>query len=240
MRRILSVVGAAVLAVGVVAPASGAAPRWATWASTNWSGYVVQRSGVHSVAGTWIVPMVARTTRPSFSATWIGIGGFTERQLVQVGTEQDSADGVTTYSAWWEILPYPQQLIGMTVRPGDRMRATIAATSAGWRMTLRDVTTGRGFSTVVAGGSGGVLAGHSAEWIEEPPMTPWGATTLADFRAVTFDDGLLNGSNPRLTSSEAGRIVRRGVVVAMPSVPDSTRDGFTIRYGSSVPPAPRG
>ena len=49
---------------------------------TNWAGYIVAsdlqnpQSSVTSVTASWIVPTVTISSQDTFSAVWIGIGGF--------------------------------------------------------------------------------------------------------------------------------------------------------------------
>ena len=62
--------------------------------SSNWAGYVSERGPFTSVTGHWTVPSVS-TAWYGFSAVWLGIGGVSDNDLIQVGTEQDSRNGRT-------------------------------------------------------------------------------------------------------------------------------------------------
>ncbi|MGA2037489.1 MAG: G1 family glutamic endopeptidase [Acidimicrobiales bacterium] len=163
----------------------GGATR-ATWASSNWSGYA-ETGHFTTVSGSWTVPsVVAGHQSPSsawYSATWLGIDGFTNSNLIQTGTEQDYYGGSAHYSAWWEILPTAETRIPDSVAPGDVMDANIVQTptqvSVGggrfgrgrgtteyeWTITLRDVTHPWSFTTTQVYGG----AGSSAEWVVEAP-----------------------------------------------------------------------
>lgn len=73
----------------------------AGWSSSNWSGYAETSAAPFSgVTGDWTVPTVTGPNG-SYSATWIGIDGFTNSSLIQTGTEQDYVNGNAQYSAWW-------------------------------------------------------------------------------------------------------------------------------------------
>ena len=73
----------------------------AGWASSNWSGYAETSFAPYSsITGDWTVPAVTGPNG-SYSATWIGIDGFTNSSLIQTGTEQNYLNGSTQYSAWW-------------------------------------------------------------------------------------------------------------------------------------------
>lgn len=73
----------------------------AGWSSSNWSGYAETAGTPFSgITGDWTVPAVIGPNG-SYSATWIGIDGFTNSSLIQTGTEQDYLNGSARYSAWW-------------------------------------------------------------------------------------------------------------------------------------------
>jgi len=81
--------------------------KGATTSSTNWSGYAVetnftrpQSGAVTDVIGTWKVPTVVATPQDSYSATWVGIDGYSSNSVEQLGTEHDSIGGKAVYSAW--------------------------------------------------------------------------------------------------------------------------------------------
>src|SRR5690349_12425752 len=66
--------------------------------SSNWAGYVVensssQKGAVSDVKGTWTVPTLSCSSTNSYSAAWVGIDGFTDRTVEQIGTEQDCLNG---------------------------------------------------------------------------------------------------------------------------------------------------
>ena len=70
---------------------------------------------------------------------------FDNGDLIQTGTEADYYNGSAHYTAWWEILPAAATVIpSITVRPGDRMTASITKGSGSdWTITITDTTNGR-------------------------------------------------------------------------------------------------
>jgi len=87
--------------------------------STNWSGYVaaVRTSIVTCVEASWVEPRITCPARGDQAvAIWIGIDGFSSRQigvpptasLVQIGTQANCHEGVAFHDAWHEILPAEQ------------------------------------------------------------------------------------------------------------------------------------
>lgn len=209
------------------------------WASSNWSGYALASAvpgTYHQVSGQWIVPTVSGH-KSSASASWIGIDGFNNANLIQTGTEQDIVHGHAQYYAWWEILPASETPIAMAVSPGDVMSASIAqVSSTQWTIRITNKTTGQVFSTTQTYTG----PGQSAEWIVEAPTIGSHIASLASYGTTTFDQTSVNGMNPGLMTREGGYMIQHHHVVSVPSRPDGERDGFNIRYGTTMPPAPSG
>ena len=232
----LMVLAASLGPVPTAAPAvhNGLAQAAATglgWASPNWSGYAVTAGPYTSATGTWVVPAVAATITPTFSSTWVGIDGFANSSLIQVGTAQNSRDGEAFYSAWWEILPAVSQTITtVSVEPGDTIAATITqVTTDTWTITLVNRTTGAAFSTTQAYTG----PGASAEWIQEAPTVAGRVTTLARYGSTTFT-ATANGRTPALALRNGGLMVQNGRHVSVPSVPDTATGRFTV-HAAAVP-----
>ncbi len=106
-----------------------------SYTSTNWSGYAVTGAtgSVTSVNGSWTVPAVtAGTSRTTtyYSAFWVGIDGFSSSTVEQTGTISQIQGSTATYYAWYEFYPNPMYQISMTVKPGDKMFATVTYTGA--------------------------------------------------------------------------------------------------------------
>jgi hypothetical protein len=208
----------------------------AGWASSNWSGYA--KAGSYTkVTGAWVVPSVAASSKPTYASQWVGIDGFNNGRLIQTGTETDYYNGSAHYSAWWEILPAAETVIpSIAVHPRDHMTASIVkGTGSSWTITIKNTTTGASYTTkrTYTG------PGSSVEWIEEAPTVGGHQATLARYSSPdTFDPGTANGANPRLKAADGGVMIRRGVRISTPSVPDADTDGFNMAYGSTAPQPP--
>ncbi len=217
--------------------------------SNNWSGYnqgtVEQGSKLfNQIAGDWNVPTATQHTagQAENSASWIGIGGgcvdagctATDATLIQTGTEQDvAANGTASYSAWWEIIPAPSLTIStLAVHPGDHMHASIAELvpfSEVWTITLQDVSTGQSFSQTVPYPSSHL----TAEWITETPTlistSGTGLAAMPNLSGATFSSAKTNSANAGLKASEEIQLVSSsGQVLATPSAPNGTADGFSV------------
>ena len=162
--------------------------------STDWAGYIVTPELANSsqqVAGinaSWTVPRVSVVSSDAYSSAWIGIGGHSEKTLIQVGTEQDSTNGQEFYSAWYEMLPDKAVRINtINVAPGDEVTASITLVNPDinqWAIRIHDVTSGQGFYRTFMYNSTRL----SAEWILERPHINNKISSLADFGSITFED----------------------------------------------------
>lgn len=195
IRRVVVVLAAAlVLALPGVA---GAASLKAT--SSNWAGYAARRAGVDfkRVSGAWTVPAVdcSATSQATYSANWVGLGGYaTDAQaLEQLGTESDcGADGKATYEGWFEVVPDVASTAKLTIRPGDRVFAsvTVAPRTKVVTLTLANLTRRTKATKTVEADTVDL---SSAEWIVEAPSLCLGdassscrQTSLAKFGSTGF------------------------------------------------------
>jgi len=195
-----------------------------SWSASNWSGYA--EAGTYSgLSGTSTVPTVAASASPTYSSTWVGIDGFTNSKLIQVGTEQDYYGGSAHYDAWWEILPAPESVLAPSsypVSPGNRMKAAIyenAATTTVlsgttptvehlWDIVISDVTKGWTVTTVQAYNG----PTTSAEWIHEAPIVNGAVSTLAHYAvaAPTATGDFDNAGIRHVILATGGSAVFRG------------------------------
>ncbi|HEX9343028.1 MAG TPA: G1 family glutamic endopeptidase [Actinomycetota bacterium] len=207
----------------------------ASWASGNWSGYA-KTGAYHSATARWTVPTAARTARPTYSSSWVGIDGFNNSNLIQTGTEQDYFNGSAHYAAWWEILPAAETVIpSITVHPGDVFTASVSQNSGtSWTIRITDTTTGATFSTTRTYTG----PGTSVEWIQEAPTVGGAIARLAHYGQATFDPGTANGANPALAATDGGVMIQNNRQVSTPSNPDTDTDGFNAAYGATTPSPP--
>ncbi len=204
------------------------------YTSTNWSGYLIASQNFTAVSGSWTATRPAGIGNTiSADSTWIGIGGVSASDLIQVGTQNIIApNGQVQTSAFYEILPAAEQSIAsLTVSPGDAMSAAIAQVSPGqWSITITDATTGQTYSTTVVYAS----SLSSAEWIEEDPSFSNNRQIPFDsFGEATFTGALTtaNGSSVNLAGGNAQPITmvnRSGQVVAAPSAINAGGTGFQV------------
>ncbi len=180
--------------------------------SSNWAGYAVHRPGVsfRVVSATWTQPTATCVPgQPSFSAVWVGLGGYkvTADALEQVGTEVDcNATGQVVSSAWYEAVPAPSKTVSLAVAPGDVVHASVTVSGHTVVVDLDDLTRHHSFHKTL---NSAQIDVSSAEWIVEAPSECVSASAcqalpLADFGSVTF-----HSATALSTRGGAGSIVDR-------------------------------
>jgi hypothetical protein len=229
--------------VHVVAPRVGVN----TNQSSNWSGYnigadypgVPTGTTFKSISGEWTVPTATQHTtgQAEDSASWVGIGGgcvedsctVTDNTLIQAGTEQDvSSTGQASYDAWWEIIPETETEISLPVTAGNKVQVNISesSTPGSWTIVIKNLTTKKSFSTTQTYSS----SMDTAEWIEETPLEIGGGGTgiaaMPNLTKVKFEEGLLNGANPKFATIDEMQLSNNGQILATPSSPNKTLNGF--------------
>ena len=180
--------------------------------SVNWSGYADAESAsktVSSVSGNWIVPAVHCPPAPyqnsdAFLANWVGIDGFSDSTVEQLGTATQCFEGVTYYYVWYEMYPAGTVEEGTTAcinnnvdcpQPGDRISASVSVTPAAsgennYTLKLTDHTNPAENFSVTQQCAATTCVDSSAEWIVERPAfgLAFGPQILplADFRKTFF------------------------------------------------------
>jgi hypothetical protein len=238
MRKMAGVASTAGAASGVLVPAhvGQVLPMQnADTSSLNWSGYAVTAAAgqtITAVTQSWIVPTV-KNVPAGFSSTWAGIGGYSSTDLIQAGTESDTAQ--TPY-AWYEILPASETPITAgcigdvtcTVRPGDAMTVSIQSTGgSGWTISMTNPRWTWSLNLVYPS------TFSSAEWILEAP-TVGAQTVIANVGTQLFTNGspgntfTMNGTTKSIGQGNPVRILLSPGLVneATPSSLNSSGTAF--------------
>ena len=218
------------------APSNPSPSSPATYTSTNWAGYMATTGNYTAISASWVAPSVSGNgVSTSADATWIGIGGVTTADLIQVGTQNVvTASGQVSTGAFYEMLPdVSQNVPSLTISPGDSITASLVETSAGqWTISLTDETSGQSFTDNVAYTS----SNSSAEWIEEDPSFSDGQLVpLDNFGTTTFSDGSTTSNNSalNLSSSNASQITlvdKSGQDEATTSAITGGGEGFSVTW----------
>ena len=263
-----SLLGIAACASVAAGLALGATPAQGTTTydavtSPNWSGYVAtagKGNAFTSVVGSWQVPAISATPTQTLAGFWVGLDGFSDGTVEQLGTASyytpppsgSSSPGSYTYYAWYEMYPqYPFLISTMPITPGDWINASVtylgtAAGGADFRLTMQDTTT-RSIFTIDQTSSYDQLVSpadlrSSAEWIAESPgLSNGGISSLANFGTVTFANasatlnGTDTGSISNFTNSAIQLVSGVGGYGATPSPLNADGNGFTVTVGGASP-----
>jgi hypothetical protein len=213
---------------------SGSSQTTTSYTSTNWSGYLATGGYYTAVSGSW------QATNPtgngmttSADGTWIGIGGVSSNDLIQVGTQNIvSASGQVSTAAFYEMLPASSTTItSLTITPGDQMTASINEVSSGqWTISITDNTTNQTYSINVTYSS----SNSSVEWIEEDPsyssrhLIPFDNFQTAEFNNTAT---ISNSDSLNLNSSDAQPVTmvnQSNQPIATPSAINSAGTGFSV------------
>ena len=225
--------------------AIGGAPRIRNkdGTSKNWSGYAVQTNlksplpdSVSNVKGTWSVPAVT-TDSPAttYSSIWIGIDGYSDSTVEQLGTEQDWTSSGPVYYAWVEMYPKAAYLIhGFPVVAGDEISAEVRYVGNGqFTLSMNNITSGASYSTTLRAKN---AKRQSAEWIVEAPSSK-GVLPLADLGTVSFTNcsATVNGhtgsvSNSAWQKDAITMTTANGVVKARPSALSPDGSSFSVTW----------
>jgi Peptidase A4 family len=164
--------------------------------SSNWAGYAVTGSTAVTSAFTrvfaaWPQPKATCVPgQPTYSAFWVGLGGFNagSQALEQVGTEADcSVTGQASYAVWYELVPAAPVSVKLAIKPGDSVVASVAVSGRNVTVKISNYTRKKSFTKKLTMKSPDL---SSAEWIAEAPSTCTGGACLplplANFGTVTF------------------------------------------------------
>jgi peptidase A4-like protein len=227
----------------MVSKLSGAAQE----TSENWSGYAATGSNgaYSSVASSWTQPsVVCSAGQNTYSAYWVGLDGYSDQTVEQIGTEANCVSGKAVYSAWYEMYPQnPYELglslpvaVGSTItasvqyNPGTtiKTRFNTRTTKASFTLTLSNTTTGRSFTTTVTARN---QANRSSAEVIAEALYSNGILPLSNFGTVNFTSSLVNGTALGAATGLQDIIMQdpHGMI-ATPSAFDTTNQNFSVTW----------
>jgi hypothetical protein len=102
------------------------------------------------VSASWTQPAATcRPGQPSYSAFWIGLGGYHggAQKLEQAGTEVDcTRGGAAVNYAWLELVPADPVNVRLRVSAGDAISARVSVSRDRVSVTIANLTTQRTYS----------------------------------------------------------------------------------------------
>ncbi len=212
--------------------------------SINWSGYAAETNfnnpahTVTKVAGTWIVPTISRPTNNTntYCSIWVGIDGFSDGTVEQIGTEHDWSRGRQQNYAWFEMYPnYPYEIVGFPVNIGDSISASVQYMGNNVYQLYMINNTHHVYITIpysYTRSSAGLRT--SAEWIVEAPYDNT-VLPLSHFSPVQFSNcsatiGNVNETLSQTTHQPLTMITTTDIAKAVPSAIIAQTNGFSVTW----------
>ncbi len=227
---------------GAAKPVHGTATSYPT---LNWSGYADASAtstadDFTNVSGRWTIPAVTcpsgdYSTTGAYISNWVGIDGFSDSTVEQLGTGAQCYEGQLYYYVWYEMFPAGTVEEGTTAcinynvncpQPGDQISASVTVTPGtdgnnNYALSLTDYTRPQESFSVTATCAATTCVDSSAEWIvERPAYEPIAGlfqfVPLVYYGRTGFESGSLVANGRR--SSVGGF---PGAVYSIPMVDDS-------------------
>lgn len=135
-----------------------------------------------TIGALWDAPAATAPDSGYGLLSWVGIGGWPDGGLTQIGTWHRFSDtGDLTISAWWEWFPDGSLYCDeFDISPGDALGATVTGTSSSTATyTFGNITKNLHMSIPMTAPNGYPFIGDTAEWMLE---RPGGTQPLCNFQ----------------------------------------------------------
>ena len=208
--------------------------------SSNWVGISTRNFAATSVQASWTVPAWSDARRHSSVGNWVGLGGSTSKQLIQVGTvTMTNRDGNAATRAFWERLPANASL-GATISPGTKVTARIVRDGTdAWKLEMlkfgSDFVLLKKILRVPATQIAGIES--SADVITERITGSHGLVRLAPFGQTVFTGIQINHTklaNLPVNNLTADALTHRYRTVAAAYYEPSKPDAMKVRERTSA------
>jgi hypothetical protein len=160
--------------------------------SFNWSGYAdtsTTSQEFTKVSGSWTAPSVTCSAEDQITSDWVGLDGFNSGTVEQLGTIGWCYKGTATYFTWYEMYPAGTVEVGLTLKPGDKIAASVTRTGTSYALKLTDSTTTGNNISKTATCALATCLDTSAEWISERPSFSIGVVPQAHYNAFKITSG---------------------------------------------------
>jgi hypothetical protein len=213
--------------------------------SRNWAGYAVTPTAsttpiVISVFGTWTQPTITCPEPNAAAYFWVGLDGWNNNTVEQIGSWGRCVNGNPVYEIWWEMYPDPPNII-RAINPGDVLTASVGYSPGAntYILSITNRTQQNGFSTVQTCPAGQTCNNNSAEWIAEAPGNP--TVPLANYGQVTFSGASFIDANGATHTPNPGTPWLRtqitqasgGTTYATPGATSSDGRVFTVTWNNA-------
>jgi hypothetical protein len=161
-------------------------------AAFNWSGYADTATRAQTftkVSGSWTVPSVTCSAEDQIISDWVGLDGFNNSTVEQLGTTSWCYKGKAVYYTWYEIYPKGAHQVGIALKPGDKVTASVTRSGTSYAFKLTDSTTSGNNISVTKTCALATCKDTSAEWISERPSFSTGIAPQAHYNAFKITNG---------------------------------------------------
>lgn len=216
-----------------------------TQKSSNWAGYIdtptSESSSYTNISGSWTIPNISSDQQDAVAGQWIGLGGSSSSDLLQMGTLEEVENGQVEAEVFWEKLPdVAQNIISVPVNSTINVSISKSSNST-WNLTFT-VTTPSGetktqtiSTTLDSSYEEGI--GTSAEWISEDPSNANNQLyPLADMGTVKYQSAAVNGTLLNASSNTVIPVAMESSnasILIYPSTIGSDGESFTTTTNST-------
>jgi len=172
--------------------------------SYNWSGYAdvsATSQTFSSVSGEWRTPTMTCSREDTITSEWVGLDGFNSPTVEQAGTVGWCFEGTPTYFTWYEMYPSGTVEVGTSLRPGDKVTATVSRGGTSYTLALTDATHAANSFSVTKPCPLTTCLDTSAEWVAERPSFQIGIAPLADYHRWTVHNASVTANGTAGTIS---------------------------------------
>jgi hypothetical protein len=165
--------------------------------SFNWSGYADTATTSQTftkVSGNWTTPSVKCSAEDQITSDWVGLDGFSDSTVEQLGTISWCFQSTPTYFTWYEMFPAGTVEVGTALKPGDKIAASVTRTGTSYALKLTDSTTSGNNISVTKTCALATCLDTSAEWISERPSFSIGIVPQAHYNAFKLTSGAQTSS----------------------------------------------
>ena len=133
------------------------------------------------------------------TSNWVGLDGFNSCTVEQLGTISWCFQGTPTYFTWYEMFPAGTVEVGTTLKPGDKITASVTRTGTSYALKLTDSTTSGNNISVTKTCALATCVDTSAEWISERPSFSIGIVPQAHYNAFKLTSGSVTANGKTTT-----------------------------------------
>jgi hypothetical protein len=204
--------------------------------SFNWSGYAYTSTTDQAftrVSAKWTTPKVKCTAEDTITSEWVGIDGATNGTVEQDGTIGWCYRDKPTYFTWYEMFPAGTVEVGKSLKPGDKITATVSRSGTSYKLSVTDATHKSNSFSKTKSCALATCLDQSVEWIaERPEFSTTGIAPLADFSSWKATS--LAESNGKVTVSKLDISMLDSTEKYLLSTPSSiSHSSFTTKWHNS-------